>query len=408
MKRVFSVLLILSLFLALTPATGEESGLASEDYESLCALAEGYGFKLGTCFSYDHLRNKKYLEIVSRHFNSLTCCNETKAYSMLDEKASRNSDDGMPCMNYAYADKMLKYASENGIAVRGHTLVWDAYMTPWFFHENYDMNQPIADRETMRARVKSYIEQVITHFETKFPGLIYCWDVVNEAIGDSITEYVPGDARHIRITRNGERNPFYDYVGEDYVEYAFLCARDAVDALGADIKLFYNDYNMFYAEKRSAACCLIESINSYQSDENGTPRKLIDGVGMQGYIGGYGTQQGCLRGSDIDSIRNSIHAYASCGMEVQLTEMAVRNYEKTEAAAHAQFYAALMRMLMEVNSSEEGNPLTAVCIWGLCDCPNLPASNYTWKLNSPYGGLITEKYKIKTSFDAVYHALKGE
>jgi len=38
----------------------------------------------------------------------------------------------------------------------------------------------------------------------------------------------------------------------------------------------------------------------------------------------------------------------------------------------------------------------------------LPSSNYTWKLNSPYGGLLTEKNKIKTSFDTVYHVLGGE
>ena len=408
MRRCLAWFAALALLFAVSPALGEESGLASEDYGSLCALAEEYGFRLGTCFSYDHLRNKNYLAVVSRHFNSLTCCNETKAYSMLDEKASRRSEDGMPRVNTAAADKMLKYASENGIAVRGHTLVWDAYMTPWFFHEDYDMSKPVADRETMRARLKSYIEQVITHFETLYPGLIYCWDVVNEAIGDSLTEYAPGDARHIRTMRNGERNPFYDYVGEDYVEFAFLCARDAADALGADIKLFYNDYNMFYAEKRQAACRLIESVNAYQTDENGNPRRLIDGIGMQGYIGGYGTQQGCLRKSDIDSIRASIQTYAQYGVEVQVTEMAVRNYDKAQAAAHAQFYADLMRMFMQVNAEGGNRPLTAVCIWGLCDCPNLPSSNYTWKLNSPYGGLLTEKNKIKTSFDAVYHALKGE
>ena len=63
--------------------------------------------------------------------------------------------------------------------------------------------------------------------------------------------------------------------------------------------------------------------------------------------------------------------------------------------------------IMAANTGDS-QPLTAVCIWGIADCPQLPTSNYTWKLNSPYGGLITEKNEIKTSFDAVYHALKGE
>ena len=34
--------------------------------------------------------------------------------------------------------------------------------------------------------------------------------------------------------------------------------------------------------------------------------------------------------------------------------------------------------------------------------------NYVYNLNSPYGWLLTTRYKIKTCFDAVYHTLKGD
>ena len=111
--------------------------------------------------------------------------------------------------------------------------------------------------------MESYITQVITHFETKFPGVIYCWDVVNEAMGDSPAEYAADDPRHIRTKRNGAPNPFYEYVGSDYVEFSFLYARNAVEALSADIRLFYNDYNMLYPDKRNAAKYLVESINTF-------------------------------------------------------------------------------------------------------------------------------------------------
>ena len=43
---------------------------------------------------------------------------------------------------------------------------------------------------------ESYITQVVTHFEETFPGVVYCWDVVNEAVGDNAGEYKPADARH--------------------------------------------------------------------------------------------------------------------------------------------------------------------------------------------------------------------
>ena len=409
MKRctlcLLSLAMLVSLCLSPVSAPAEEAGTDLSDYDPLFTLAEPYGFKLGGCFGIWDMNNADYMNFLAAHFNSLTCTNETKAYSLLNQPKSKASEDGMPRMDYSTADRMIAFCQEQGIGVRGHVLVWDAYMTPWFFHEGYDEKKPFADQETMRQRVASYIDQVVTHFEEKFPGVIYCWDVVNEAIGDSAAEWKAGDARHLRTLRGGASNPFLEYVGDDYVEYAFLCARNTVEKLGVDIRLFYNDYNMFMSEKRTAGLALADSINHYAKDESGNYRKLIDGIGMQGYLGGYGTQSGCLSPSLISDVRTSIRTYAANGLEVQLTEMAVRNYEKEKAPEHAAFYARLFEEAFMTANEGDSHPLTAVCIWGIADCPQLPKDNYTWKLNSPYGGLITEKCKIKTSFDAVYHAL---
>ncbi len=404
MKRFVLVLLV--LVLSASGCLAEESTQNYDEFGSLYALAENYGFRLGACFSYDQLQDESYLNVMARHFNSITCTNETKAYSLLDQKASRRSKDGMPRMDFSNADRMISWAQKNGVGVRGHVLVWDAYMTGWFFHEGYADNKPIASQEVMRERLKSYIEQVITHFEEEFPGVIYCWDVVNEAIGDNPGEYDAGDPRHIRTVRSGQRNPFLDYVGDDYVEYAFLCASDTVKALGADIKLFYNDYNMFMNSKITPACKLIDSINHYALDENGEYRTLIDGIGMQGYIGGYGVQEGCLVDSHLDMIKNEILSYAAMGLEVQITEMAVRNFDLAQADKHAQFYANLFKVFMSLKG-ENGNPLKAVSIWGLTDT-NAPKGNYVYNLNSPYGGLFDLKLNEKDAFAKVYEALKQQ
>ena len=408
LHRILSAAAALAVCMLPALSQAEEAGTVYTDYEPMYSLAEPYGFKLGGCFSYYDLKQPAYLDLMAAHFNSLTCTNETKAYSLLNQAMSKISPDGMPGMNYAQADAMIGWAQEHGIRVRGHVLVWDAYMTPWFFHEGYNEHAPLADRETMRKRLESYIDQVVTHFEEKFPGVIYCWDVVNEAIGDSDAECLAGDERRLRTTRSGQPNQFLESVGEDYVEYSFLCARNTVEKLGADIRLFYNDYNLFQTQKRTAAIALASSINSYAQDENGQPRKLIDGIGMQGYLGGYGTQDGCLDDSLITGVRDSIAEYAANGLEVQVTEMAVRNYEQDKAPEHAAFYARLFREAFMAANAGGNGPLTAVCIWGLLDCPQLPHDNYSWKLNSPYGGLFTEKLAVKTSFDQVWHALKGE
>ena len=406
MKRILCILL--SLLTAVLPVTasGEEAKTYA-DYEPLCGLASGFGFKLGGCLSYNQLNDPAYLDFLATHFNSVTMTNETKAYSLLSA-ASTASRDGTPVMNFAQADKMVEWAQANGLKVRGHVLVWDAYMTDWFFRMGYNSKMPYVDEETMRFRLKSYIEKVITHFETKYPGVIYCWDVVNEAIADGSSEWVAGDPRHLRASRGGTSNIFRDRMGDDYVEYAFLCARDTVDKLGADIKLFYNDYNMFFPEKRAAAIELVKSINTYAVDENGEYRKLVDGIGMQGYIGGYGTQQGCMNAGDIASIRDSIKAYAALGLEVQITEMAVRNYDETRIDAHGTFYGNLFKTFRSVNTDPENPVLTAVCIWGLSDNPYMSKNDYSYKMNGPYCGLVTETLAVKPAFEKVYRVLKGE
>ncbi len=406
--KLFSLFLALVLCILPFCAVAEEAGTVASDYDPLWQLAEPYGFKLGGAFSYSDLGNDEFMDFLSRHFNSLTCCNETKAYSLLDQRQSMSSDDGMPRMNYAQADKMIAWAQEHNIQVRGHVLVWDAYMTPWFFREGYRNSGEYADRETMRARLASYIDQVMTHFEEKFPGVIYCWDVVNEAIGDSDREYSVADPRHLRTKRNNEPNCFREYLGDDYVEYAFLCARNTQEKLGADIKLFYNDYNLFFMDKRTACCELVKSIQSYAKDADGNPRSLIDGVGMQGYMGGYGEQAGCLDPGIIKNVGLSIRTYASLGLQVQLTEMAVRNFDKSKVREHDAFYAELFSdVFMKANTADKA-PLTAVCIWGLVDAPVSMKGNYVYNLNSPYGCLLTTDYKIKTCFDAVYHTLLGK
>ena len=402
MRRI--VCLLLAVLLLPILALGEDSA-NPRDYQPLKELAVDNGFLLGAALSYDQMGDALYLTTVKHHFDTITPTNELKAYSLLDQRASQASSDGMPRMNYTKADKMVEWAQKAGLKVRGHVLVWDAYMTQWFFHEDYDLSKPIADRETLKLRMQSYIEDVICHFEDKYPGVVYCWDVVNEAVGDSASEYKADDPRHVRTMRSGSINPFYEYVGEDYVELAFYYAWDTVELLGADIRLFYNDYNMFHMGKRAAAIELIKSINSYVTDDAGNPIQLCDGVGMQGYIGGYGTQSGCMKESNLNDIKKSILLYSELGVEVQITEMAVRNYDESKAHEHAVFYQKLFKVFKSINRDVDTPILTNVAIWGLVDDPYQPSTSYGYKMNGTYGGLFGYGCKVKEAFLLVYEEL---
>ena len=377
---------------------------------SIKAEAEKFGFSFGTVINGFTVGSAEYKSMIENEFNSITAANEMKAYSLLDQKASQENADGMPVMNYTMADKIVGYAQSIGIGVRGHVLVWDAYMCDWFFREGYTNDGAYVDAETMKARVKYYIEEVITHFETEFPGVVYCWDVVNEAVGDNEGEYAADDPRHLRTMRSGGDNIFYKNMGEDYVALSFLYAKDTVEKLQVanpevSITLFYNDYNTFYEEKRDAIIELVQSINTFAKDETGEYRILCDGVGMQSYIGGYGKQGGCLNKLDINKVRTAAKMFYDLGLEVHITEMAVRNYEEKREAQHADFYGTLFQAFAEMNSKEP--VVTNISIWGICDNPTMSKEDYSYKMNSPYCGLFTKNYVRKFAYyEAVEKLLK--
>lgn len=367
------------------------------------------GFTFGTVMNHSQLSSRYYVPMVTSEFQSITAGNEMKAYSMLDQRASQNNEDGMPVMNYKQADAIVAFAEENGIGVRGHVLVWDAYMSDWFYREGYKGDGAYVDEKTLKARLKYYIDEVVTHFETEFPGVVYCWDVVNEAVGDG-GDYLPEDPRHVRTYRNGTENMFRTIIGEDYVEFAFSCARQTVEKLKkknpeVSIELFYNDYNTFYDDKRNAVIALVESINSYEKNGDGSYKKLCDGIGMQSYIGGYGKQSGCMNNQDITRIEKAIRMFHDLGVKVHVTEMAVRNYQEDQTQKHAQFYGKLFAVYKKLN--EEADMISNISIWGICDDPYMSKNDYSYSMNGPYCGLFTRGCLRKDAYYEALKALKG-
>ena len=354
----------------------------------LYELAAKHGFKMGVVVNPQSINRSVYSSMVKKDFNSVTASNEFKAYSLLNQNLSKKNENGMPAMVYTNADIIAKFAQENGIGIRGHVLVWDAYMPDWFFRENYANGEPFVSREVMLKRLQYYIDEVVSHFETKFPGLVYCWDVVNEAVADGTNECKADDPRHVRTLRSGNKNLFYEVIGPDYVEQTFKFAREAVNKVNPDIKLFYNDYNTFYSPKKEAIGKLLESINKNE--------KLCDGLGMQGYVGGYGQQAGCMNPNDIKLFASAIKFYSDMGLEVHVTELALRNYSLDLASKHEDFYESFFTML--VDATKAGQKLTSVSIWGITDNPTLPKTDYSYKMNGPYCGMFNSSCARKPEY----------
>jgi Beta-1,4-xylanase len=131
---------------------------------TLAELAEKHGFKMGGAIGEYQMPSAAYKEMITSHFNSVTATNEMKAYSLVNQSSSQKNPKGMPVMDYSKADEIVGFAQENGMGVRGHVLVWDAFMIDWFYREGYDSENEYVDREIMKRRLKYYIEEVMRSF----------------------------------------------------------------------------------------------------------------------------------------------------------------------------------------------------------------------------------------------------
>lgn len=294
-------------------------------------------------------------ELIKKHFNSITAENEMK-FEQLQPEEGR--------FTFEAADKIVSFAKENGMKVRGHTLVWHNQNSDWLF-TNEDGS--VVDRETLLKRLKIHITAVMERYK----GEIYCWDVVNEVIEDNGTDLLR-DSKWTEI------------IGDDFIEKAFEYAHQA----DPEALLFYNDYNESLPEKREKIYTLVKGLV-----EKGVP---IHGIGLQAHWN--------LSGPSYDNISAAIKNYASLGLTIHLTEMDVSVFEwddrRTELiepteemlVIQAERYQGLFRMLRE-----NADVISSVTFWGAAD-------DYTWLDDFPVEGrknwpfVFDENHQPKESF----------
>ena len=324
------------------PAQLQEKVLADiSGYESLKELYQD-DFYIGVCINPAVVENEGYAELVKKEFNSVTMENNLKPEAILDKTASmENLEDGGThfVVNMDAARSELDFAAENGMKVRGHTLIWHSQTPDWIFYVNYDTNGELADRDLMLARVDNYMKDVFTWADENYPDLFYAWDVVNEAMEDNGTM---------------RESLWKQTIGEDYVEQVFAIARKYAPE---NIKLFYNDYNAFQSSKQNG---IIEVLKPIAEAGN------LDGVGMQGHL---------YTGETPEHFVQAATRYAEeLGVTVHITEIDVEEPTATSPEGEqGKYYGQLFRELKKAR--ENGVPIESVSVWGLTD-------SLSWKAGS--------------------------
>ncbi len=281
-------------------------------------------FYIGAAIEPNALDNTNDVKLLKRHFNSLTAENVMKWSSLQPIEGT---------FRFENADKILAFAQENGMQVRGHTLCWHNQVPDWIFKDGANT----ASKELVLQRLRTHINTVMTHFK----GKVYAWDVVNEVIADDSNIY--------------RSSKWYGICGEDFIIEAFKAAR----AADPNAKLFYNDYSATNATKRDKIYNLLKKLKELN---------LVDGMGLQGHWN--------ISAPSNELIIAAFDKYKSLGIELQITEFDVSVYtsnSQTQSSFTSELsqqqtiaYARFFNLFRSYK-----NDITGVTFWGV-------AYNHTW------------------------------
>ena len=210
--------------------------------ENIPSIAETYApyFLLGFATLQQDLLGP-HGQLAALHYTSVTPGNDLKWDTT--ERTEGN-------FNFGPGDTILAFAEAHNIKMRGHTFVWHNQVPAWVFQDRngIDMStEPFsnANKQLLLSRLKNHITALINHYQ----GNIYVWDVVNEAIDESQPDGLRR-SKWYTITVDPNNNPGYP----EYMDDAFIYARQALDALGIgrdEVKLCYNDFNTTIRAKRT-------------------------------------------------------------------------------------------------------------------------------------------------------------
>jgi endo-1,4-beta-xylanase len=237
--------------------------------------------------------------------------------------------------NYGPADTVAAFALENGLALRGHNLLWYHRTPGWFF-----------DLTTRQEQERAIIER-IQRLAGRYRGMVHSWDVVNEPIE-------PKDGRPDGL----RTSVFLEVLGPDYLDLAYRVVRET----DPSARLVVNEYDVELdtPEQEARRTALLTLLQRMQ--HSGTP---VDAVGIQAHLR-------CSGGPPFSAsrLRRFLADLAGLGLTIQITELDVTDENApADQGVRDRLVADAYSRFLDAALDEPAVKL--VVTWGLSD-------RYSW------------------------------
>ena len=341
MKKLSIIALIASV--VVMSACGPEDPGLKDAYK-------GY-FKIGVAVTPRNVTDSLQKAVILKEFNSITAENCMKPGEIHPQPG---------VWNFTQADAIANFCRENGIKMRGHCLVWHSQFANWMFNKYDENGNQVVERDEngdtiwveqparggfggfgggfggfggfggqrpqgapqgqrgqaqapqmtkvpkyAKATKEEFYDSLRAHIQVivnRYKDVVYCWDVVNEAMSDANNPDAPYEQSFRQSTA-------YQLCGDEFILKAFQFAHEA----DPNATLFYNDYSAWTPAKRTYIYNMVKKLQS-----EGAP---ITGIGMQGHYNIYDNPT-------IEDFEKAIQMYLELVDDIQITEFDVRiNHE---------------------------------------------------------------------------------
>ncbi len=311
---------------------------------------------IGAALATQFFDDPRYQATAARHFDSLTAENEMKWYAIEPEPGRFAFEAG---------DRLVAFAEQHAMRVRGHTLVWNRQLAPWV--------QKLSGSDLREAMLR-HVRTTVEHWK----GRIAQWDVVNEATDT---------AGKLRAD-----SPF-TALGPNYLADAFRAAHEA----DPNALLFYNDYDIESPKwpKLEGAFQLVKELK-----ESGVP---IHGMGLQMHLDPRSWP-------DADDMTRVLERFARLGLQIELTEIdvpvgAIPGTLEQKLSAQREWTRGVVKACLSMPAC------TGMTFWGVTDKHSWLASP-AWaprRGNGPHLALVfDENYQPKPAFRGIVDMLRGK